>query len=365
MDQKTSRRLKVGVYVDRGSRNTGALNWTRFFHYSPQAELLLVDALDIRDGKLAGLDLLMIPGGSSEKQCLALGEAGMAAVRPFVADGGAYLGVCAGFHCALSRPNRIGLFPYTLIKDGHGDSATVEMELNGRGAEVLGIPPGNYKVLYAKGPIATPCVPRRDVECRAEELGTYRSSVGRANHPEVNFCGRPAILYGTFGKGRAIATSFHPELRGSTHEIAFKCVEAVTGVRITPEYPVGVRRPVRVGYFSPTILGKRCPCEVFELEGVPELDLKLTNQNDLEQGGLYHLDAMIFSDGDEEAYDANVKPCHAEMIRAFMERGGRVLVSGVGAKFVPEHRNRRVLPVGESFVKAALTAPEKTTLNAR
>ena len=351
-----TRKLKVGVYVDSGSRNIGAMQWTRFFRWSPQTELTLIDGQDVRDGKLEGLDLFMIPGGSSEKQCLALGDDGMAEVRRYVAAGGSYLGVCAGFHCALSRPNRIGLFPYTIIKEGHGDSAPVAMELNARGAELIGVPAGKYVVAYAKGPIATPCVPCHGVECPAEELGHYRSSVGRFGHPEVNFCGRPAALYCSFGKGKVIATSFHPELRESTYPIAFGCVEAVTGVRITPEFPRSVYRPVRVGYFAPTVIGKRCPREIFELEEPRELDLRLVNQPDMELGALDHLDVMIFSDGAEAAYEENIKPSHVEMIRAFLARGGRVLVSGCGAKFVPEHRNRTVLPVGESFVEAALTS---------
>ena len=351
-----NRKLKVGFYVGLGGRNTGAMQWARFFRWSPQVELALIDAQDVRDGKLNGLDLFMVPGGDSEKQCLDLGDDGMAEVRRYVAAGGSYLGVCAGYHCALCRPNRIGLFPYTIIKGGHGDSAPVAMELNERGAEVIGVPAGNYVVTYAKGPIATPCVLPWDVECRAEELGHYRSTVARADHPEINFFGRPAILRADFGKGKVIATSFHPELRESTYPIAFGCVEAVTGVRITPEFPVSVGRPIRVGYFTPTVFGKRCPQEIFDLELEREFDVRLVNMIDVEQGIFHHLDVMIFSDGVEGGYEKNLKSQHVEMIRAFLERGGKVLASGNGENCVPEHPNRRLLPVGEPFAAAVLAS---------
>ena len=92
------------------------------------------------------------------------------------------------------------------------------------------------------------------------------------------------------------------------------------------------------------------------MEEERELDVHLVNMIDVEQGIFRHLDVMIFSDGAEGGYEKNLKTQHVEMIRAFMARGGRVLVSGNGANCVPEHANRRVLPVGEPFAAAAMAA---------
>ena len=112
--------LRVGMFVDSGSRNNGTLFWAEIFHRSPEVELTLLDGEAIRAGKLKGLDLLMIPGGGSDLQCQVLGDAGLAEIRRFVAEGGAYLGVCAGCYCALDMPGRLALIPYTVVKDGKG-----------------------------------------------------------------------------------------------------------------------------------------------------------------------------------------------------------------------------------------------------
>ena len=56
-------------------------------------EILRVTAEEIRGGSLAGVDVLVQPGGSGSKQGNTLGEAGRLAVRDYVRSGGGYLGV--------------------------------------------------------------------------------------------------------------------------------------------------------------------------------------------------------------------------------------------------------------------------------
>ncbi|MDO5483761.1 MAG: hypothetical protein Q4F27_02520, partial [Desulfovibrionaceae bacterium] len=47
--------------------------------------------------------LLLVPGGSARYKALALGESGRAAVRNWIAEGGAYIGFCGGAGLALSH----------------------------------------------------------------------------------------------------------------------------------------------------------------------------------------------------------------------------------------------------------------------
>ena len=345
-------KLKVGFYVDSGSRGGGTLRWAQFLHYSPQFDVTLLDGQDLRNGKLDGLDLLVIPGGSSEKQCAAMGEEGKAAVRRLVAAGGKYVGICAGYHCALNSPGRIGLFPFVWM--GSAGITTLKVELFDNAEKVLGIPKGNYLVRYSKGPIAKSAPLAGNTPATAEVLGVYRSSFGPAGKPEVNFAGTPAMLFGTYGKGKVIATSFHPELRKETWPIAFGCVYAMTGVRPTPQFPAKNARPVRVGYYSPTIIGKRCIREVLELDRERDIELSFVSGADLKKRELKDLDVMIFADGVQEAYRSLAS--RRKIITVFMTRGGRVLASGNGAEHLPGHRNLTILPVGTPFVEAALAA---------
>ena len=348
-------KLKVGFYVDRGSRSGGTLRWAQFLHYSPQFDVTLLDGQDLRNGKLDGLELLVIPGGSSELQCQAMGEEGKAAVRRFVAGGGKYVGICAGYHCALNSPGRIGLLPFVWM--GSAGITTLKVELFDSAEKLLGIPKGNYHVRYSKGPIAKPAPLAGNPPATAEVLGVYRSSFGPAGKPGVDFAGTPAMLCGTYGKGKVIATSFHPELRKNTWPIAFGCVYAVTGVRPVPQFPTKNARPVRVGYYSPTIVGKRCIREVLELDRERDIELGFVSDADLKKRELKDLDVMIFSDGVKEAY-RSLAP-RRKIVERFMKRGGRVLASGNGAEHLPEHPNLTVLPVGTSFVAAALAARKK------
>ena len=122
-ERTPEKRIKTALFVEEGCRGSGVLQWARMLAYSPQLEFTMLNGQDLRDGKLEGLDLFVIPGGSSELEFKRMGAAGAEAVRKFVAAGGAYFGICAGFHCALDRPNRLRLLPFAYRKGAGGHIA--------------------------------------------------------------------------------------------------------------------------------------------------------------------------------------------------------------------------------------------------
>ncbi|MBO5900402.1 MAG: hypothetical protein J6Q80_06665, partial [Lentisphaeria bacterium] len=136
------KRIKVGYYIDDGSRSGGVHHIARMLYYSPQFEVTLIDGKDLRDGKLTGLDLFVIPGGSSEMQYIKMGEAGAEAVRKFVREGGAFYGICAGFHCSINKPTRLRLMPYEHIPGGYGNVADLSIDISEEGAKLLNVSPG-------------------------------------------------------------------------------------------------------------------------------------------------------------------------------------------------------------------------------
>ncbi len=243
-DNKTPR-IKTGFYVDRGSRGSGVLHLARFLAYSPQLDLVLLDGEDLRAGRLKDVQLLVIPGGSSRLQCEAMKPEGMEAIRKFVADGGRYVGICAGFHCTLNRPERLRLLPFEYCEGAGGSQGNLAVDLSEKAGQLLGIKPGRYMVRYSRGPISRPG--KQPGEGWGEVLGVYKSTVGPIGRPGGNFFGAPAMIHGGFGKGKVIATSFHPESQESTRCIVQGCIYAVTGVRPVPVYPKKNRRPLRVG----------------------------------------------------------------------------------------------------------------------
>jgi glutamine amidotransferase-like uncharacterized protein len=95
---------KIAFYVGSGTdpwcynelRNN-ILAWADF-------ELTDLDDQDIRNGKLNGFDLLIIPGSPDAGECYyrGLGNRGYDNIRGFIAEGGRYFGVCGGAYFPLS-----------------------------------------------------------------------------------------------------------------------------------------------------------------------------------------------------------------------------------------------------------------------
>lgn len=351
-ENKTSR-IKTGFYIDRGSRSSGVLYWARLLAYSPQLELVLIDGEDIRAGRLKDLQLLVIPGGSSRLQCEAMKPEGMEAVRKFVADGGSYVGICAGFHCTLNRPERLRLLPFEYLKGAGGDEAVLAVDISEKGGKLLGIQSGRYMARYSHGPISRPG--QAPGEGWGEILGVYKSTVSPVGKPGGNFFDAPAVIHGRFGKGKVIATSFHPESREATHGIALGCIYAVTGVKPVPVYPEKVRRPLRVGYYSPGITGKRCILEMLKLDRHPDLDVLFVDNQDLNAGQLKHLDVFVIPNGLKGVFPTMVKnPFRRQQLQDFMKRGGMVFVSGEDAENLSGSDRLKIIPANEWLIDQIL-----------
>ena len=99
--------------------------------------------------------VLVMPGGSSGQQARALGAAGRATIKRFVAGGGGYLGICAGAYLALSdyKPERsLKLLRATALTDWERGHFIVPVTLSLRGAALLLAPPeGGGKTAEGEG----------------------------------------------------------------------------------------------------------------------------------------------------------------------------------------------------------------------
>ena len=343
--QPAGKIIRTGLYVDRGSAGSGVVRLARILEFSPELELTLLTGQDLRDGKLKDLDLLVIPGGDSSQHYESMQESGAEAVRKFVAGGGSYFGVCAGFHCALYKPKRIGLLPFTHLKGGYGLRAPLVIDISEKGRKLLDLPQKRYTVTYSEGPVATPC--QQPGTGWGEQLGVYVNSVSSLNRPKFNFSGTPSIIHGEYGKGKVIATSFHPEYRADTHLIAFGCIGAVTGVKPKPVYPVKCWRPIRV-WFNTNSLTRKKIRQALDLEHQTDIDVNY----DLFSAGVQdHVDVMIITGGTVKFMDSFMKKNRALLVE-FMDRGGKIIVTGAAAKFAPKHKNLTEFPVTASIPEA-------------
>jgi glutamine amidotransferase-like uncharacterized protein len=108
------RSARVGVFADAGVWHVGARSIVEALEGRGVACRVL-DRAAIRDGALARLEALVLPGGWAPYQWAALGGPGLDAVRAFVLGGGRCLGVCAGAYL-LSRTTEYDgkSYPYPL-----------------------------------------------------------------------------------------------------------------------------------------------------------------------------------------------------------------------------------------------------------
>lgn len=340
---------RVGLFLDEGCRGNAVLCWARLIERSPQLELVTLTGKDIREGKLKGLKLLVCPGGGSARQLRAMQKSGIAELKQFIAGGGSYVGACAGCYSVTNHPGRLGLLPFDYISKASGKYAALIIEITEPGAKRLGIKPGRYTVRYHGGPVLRPGPATGKGE--GEVLAVYKNSAGWPDRAPYNFVNTPSAIYGTYGKGKVVAVSFHPESWEATHGIALGCIYAATGIRPVPVYPRKSWHPVRVGYCTRgAAVNPRAVREMLALDRNPELDVQFFSTQEVCEGILNHLDAVILSDGVRDSYKKMMdEPVWREGLRKFLDRGGLILASGSGAEFAPEHANLKKLKIDEDM----------------
>ena len=294
-----------------------------------------------------------MPGGSSPRQYTSLKEEGAGKVREFVRSGGSYFGTCAGLACVLNDPKRLKLLPFSRKPKSGGATAIIMVEIPEDGAKVLDIAPGRYRVRYSGGPIP---ITGKDIDGGSGEvLAVYRNTVSYFNQPEGNFFGEAAIIFGRLGKGKVIATGFHPEYWESTHPIVSGCFYAITGIKPTFEFPKTNPRPIRVGFWSSGFPDASRTEAMLALDRHPDIDVRIVTSHEFNLGELRHLDALVIANAAAGLYKKPLgSKYNQEQLTAFMNRGGVILASGTGIDSVPAHRNLVKLPVGADFVKPVL-----------
>lgn len=166
---------------------------------------------EVRGGALDQLDLVIFPGGSGSRQAEGLGADGREEVRRFVENGGGYIGICAG--CYLACEN----FSWSLkILDAKTKSSKwrrgvkmLDLGLEPEGRSLLGVEKGTVAVKYANGPVLEPAGSPELADYAV--LATFKTETAENDAPKGIQIDSPAILTGTFGKGRVVGISPHPE----------------------------------------------------------------------------------------------------------------------------------------------------------
>ena len=323
--------LKVGVYADKGPGGIGAVEWFRLVDESPEMELHLLDGAAVRAGALDGLDLLVMPGGSSVEEFKTLGTNGVERMRAFVRNGGGYVGTCAGCCLLMDGPkNRARMMPWNSSgSEGHTMFPTIN--LNAKGAKALGLKEGPHVMRYHGGPFLHPTT-NVIADAHMEIWGTFDAEAtfkGRIN-PNKKMYGAGAIVGGTYGKGRVFVTSAHPEYFNGTLYIVEAALKYVTGRTVT--FPPRMRTPraISVGFLAKGISGVETAETALALAAEKDFDLTLIDLDGIAQRRLDHIDVLVLTNNGAKK---NAKLAAA--IRNFAANGGKVVGYGGGAEVLP------------------------------
>ena len=222
---------QVALYDGAGTGSNGVTTLTKIFDEDPKFNVYHVGPWDLQSIPLDQFSLVVFPGGSGSRQANAIGPAARAKVQSFVKQGGGYLGVCAGAYlCSAHYDWSLELIDTKVFTGAReipgvgrkqmwhrGPSANVKLELTEEGRKILGDWSGEVEVRYHNGPIVSaagnPKLPT------FLPLAHFRSEVSAWEPQKGTMVGTPAIVASSFGAGRVIAISPHPESSGELSSI--------------------------------------------------------------------------------------------------------------------------------------------------
>ncbi|MGD8253147.1 MAG: BPL-N domain-containing protein [Syntrophobacterales bacterium] len=199
----------------------------------------LLTAAEVSNGALRNYQVVIVPGGWASLKCEALGPEGMEHVRRFVETGGSYLGICGGAGLALQVDEGLGLLPASRKPmserlpnfsgsirirrvDDHplwwGFQEEISFQVWWPSQFEL-IQPERIQVLGKYGePESDFCVSDLNVQDAKAAGHDWENleQVYEINMDPRRLLNEPAVLQGTYGKGRVVLSYPHLETPGDT-----------------------------------------------------------------------------------------------------------------------------------------------------
>lgn len=324
--------LKVSVYLGDGARGIGAVEWCRLVNECPQMRMKLVDGKDIAAGALDGEDVVVMPGGNSKDEFTSLTEEGVKKFKEFILNGGGFVGTCAGCSILLNEEDRrLKIIPYERV--GYTKLLNANFKITKAGAEALGIAEEPRRIRYSGGPIIRKTA--KEIEhANFEVFGTYdfeASTNGRANK---EMYGSPAILGGTYGKGKVFTTVAHPEYFEETLDIVEGAFKFVTGREV--KFPPRMKKKdaIAVGYLTSYINGAEMAETALAIDESDDFYLVPVDVMADWRRQLDHINILVLTNDviADPKRGKNVK----KLVEKFISRGGTVIGFGSAVKVLPK-----------------------------
>ncbi|MFO0943311.1 MAG: BPL-N domain-containing protein [Pirellulales bacterium] len=188
-----------------------------------------ISAEQVKQGGLNDLDLFIIGGGSGTKFNASLGEDGGQLVEQFVKRGGGVIGTCAGGYSFVLGHNEA--LKYIEVANARCIDTKNNRWARGKG-NVQIVPADDVfrplKMFYANGPLWE--IANEPGFGKIEVLARFNTDIHKEGDAGGIMLGTPAILAGTFGDGRFVLFSAHPEFYKSlgNHPLVIDAARWVT-----------------------------------------------------------------------------------------------------------------------------------------
>ena len=213
------KKIRVAQYDDKGCGDEEKMFLPKIFAQDPSIEHVYVTGEQVRNGILDKFDVFILPGGSGSGQGRSLGPDGVAKVKEFVRSGKGLFGICAGCYFPLQQD----FCNATCADAWERGVATLKIELSDKGKEIFGKEfTGELDIIYMNGPTLTLNVLPDLPKC--EPLAWFRSEVSQNGVPEGEQINTPAIILTTYGKGKILTSSPHPERTPKLQSFVLKAV---------------------------------------------------------------------------------------------------------------------------------------------
>ena len=212
-EKKTDNKLRVGVFNGNGASPVCVIETMEALKTDPGVAPQEVSAVDIMQGVLKHLDVMVFPGGSASQEYNNMGLEAAAKVKAFGQQKNhGLVGICAGGYLFSTTPGypSLQIFPAPDIRDHYNRGrALIGFKVNQTGAKVF---PELTKVdtafyQYYDGPMYD--IPKG---ANITVLATITTDIiSNPGDPKGVSPGKPAFFTIPYGQGRVIASVGHPE----------------------------------------------------------------------------------------------------------------------------------------------------------
>ncbi|MDO9781548.1 BPL-N domain-containing protein [Glaesserella parasuis] len=205
----------VCIYVDDGVSDVGVASLQLAIATNLGLPTKTITAQHIIDNELEHCQMLIMPGGADLPYCAKLNGKGNQHIRQFVQCGGFYLGICAGAYYATK----------TIEFTGDGYQIFENRELALFNGKAVGSLPDLTNQYYYDGTAASKTFATLTFPNNTQSEFYYHGGPmflseveGAETVVDCYSANRPAIVCGSYGKGKFLLSGVHFELQPEIYE---------------------------------------------------------------------------------------------------------------------------------------------------